>query len=127
MDPITRRHIWNVIESAKHGRSIILTTHSMEEADILADRIGIMAKGRLRCIGNSTTLKSRFGAGFITKVSLDKGEDDDNTIEDHNKHHLAVKEFFKMVLYDTINRNSSIYTFYISFGHFSFSFCSTWV
>nr|GLL35566.1 ABC transporter A family member 9-like [Ipomoea trifida] len=98
MDPVTRRHIWNVIESAKHGRSIILTTHSMEEADILADRIGIMAKGRLRCIGNATTLKSRFGAGFITKVSLDKGEDDDNTIEDHNKHHLAVKEFFKMHL-----------------------------
>lgn len=47
MDPITRRHIWDIIESAKKGRAIVLTTYSMDEADILSDRIGIMAKGRL--------------------------------------------------------------------------------
>ncbi len=38
MDPISRRHVWDIIESAKKGRAIILTTHSMEEADILGDR-----------------------------------------------------------------------------------------
>ncbi|KAJ6358989.1 hypothetical protein OIU76_000667 [Salix suchowensis] len=53
MDPISRRHVWDIIQNAKKGRAIVLTTHSMEEADILSDRIGIMAKGRLRCIGNS--------------------------------------------------------------------------
>ncbi len=42
----------------------MLTTHSMEEADILGDRIGIMAKGRLRCLGTSVRLKSRFGEGY---------------------------------------------------------------
>ncbi|KAL3528346.1 hypothetical protein ACH5RR_007668 [Cinchona calisaya] len=73
MDPITRRRAWNVIETAKQGRSIILTTHSMEEADILSDRIGIMAKGRLRCIGTPTVLKSRFGAGYVAKVTFPKG------------------------------------------------------
>ncbi|XVE56978.1 hypothetical protein DITRI_Ditri04bG0054800 [Diplodiscus trichospermus] len=70
MDPITRRHVWDIIESAKKGRAIILTTHSMEEADVLSDRIGIMAKGRLRCIGTSIRLKSRFGTGFIANISF---------------------------------------------------------
>ena len=50
----------------------MLTTHSMEEADILGDRIGIMAKGRLRCLGNSVRLKSRFGEGY--KVSIGCGD-----------------------------------------------------
>uniref|UniRef100_A0A0D3A9X6 ABC transporter domain-containing protein n=1 Tax=Brassica oleracea var. oleracea TaxID=109376 RepID=A0A0D3A9X6_BRAOL len=70
MDPITRRHVWDIIQESKKGRAIILTMHSMEEADILGDRIGIMAKGRLRCIGTSIRLKSRFGTGFITTVSF---------------------------------------------------------
>ncbi|XP_009629715.1 ABC transporter A family member 11-like [Nicotiana tomentosiformis] len=100
MDPVTRRHIWSVIEAAKQGRSIILTTHSMEEADILSDRIGIMAKGRLRCIGTSTLLKSRFGVGFIAKVSFSKTADNVNAMANtlDSKHHEAVKEFFKQHL-----------------------------
>ncbi|KAJ6676811.1 ATP-BINDING CASSETTE TRANSPORTER SUBFAMILY A ABCA [Salix viminalis] len=44
MDPISRRHVWDIIQNTKKGRAIILTTHSMEEADVLSDRIGIMAK-----------------------------------------------------------------------------------
>ena len=38
MDPVSRRAVWNTIERAKKGRVIVLTTHSMEEADILSDR-----------------------------------------------------------------------------------------
>jgi hypothetical protein len=64
-----RRHVWDVIEAAKQDRTVILTTHSMEEADILGDRIAIMAKGRLRCLGNSVRLKTRFGAGYKVSVS----------------------------------------------------------
>lgn len=92
MDPITRRHVWDVIEGAKKGRAIILTTHSMEEADILSDRIGIMAKGRLRCIGTSIRLKSRFGTGFIANISFSDQIDTSSTVN-----HIAVKEFFKSV------------------------------
>ncbi|KAI3454641.1 hypothetical protein Pfo_011304 [Paulownia fortunei] len=97
MDPITRRHVWDVIEGAKKGRAIILTTHSMEEADILSDRIGIMAKGRLRCIGTSIRLKSRFGTGFIANISFagdvngTPGQGDTFSTAQH----IAVKEFFK--------------------------------
>jgi len=75
MDPISRRHVWDVIEAAKQERTIVLTTHSMEEADILGDRIGIMAKGRLRCIGNAVRLKSRFGAGYRVAVSCGDAQD----------------------------------------------------
>lgn len=64
MDPISRRYVWDIIEEAKVGRAIVLTTHSMEEADILGDRIAIMARGRLRCIGTSNRLKQKFGAGY---------------------------------------------------------------
>lgn len=46
MDPISRRHVWDIIEACKPGRAFILTTHSMEEADILGDTIAIMAKVR---------------------------------------------------------------------------------
>lgn len=50
------------------GRAIVLTTHSMEEADVLGDRIAIMARGRLRCIGSSTHLKHRFGSGYQVQL-----------------------------------------------------------
>ena len=101
MDPITRRHVWDIIEEAKTGRAIVLTTHSMEEADILSDRIGIMAKGRLRCIGTPIRLKTQFGAGFIASVSF-ICDSDGKTSNDHNfvdldRNQEAVKHFFKNV------------------------------
>ena len=48
----------------------MLTTHSMEEADILADRLAIMADGQLAAVGTSLDLKSRFGVGYTLTVSL---------------------------------------------------------
>lgn len=96
MDPITRRHVWDIIENAKKGRAIVLTTHSMEEADILSDRIGIMAKGRLRCIGTSIRLKSQFGTGFIANVSFSETNQGTSTGLDTSMtmSHEAVKQFF---------------------------------
>ena len=63
MDPVNRRHVWSFIEKFKEGRVIVLTTHSMEEADVLGDRIAIMAKGQFKAIGNSIKLKNKFGTG----------------------------------------------------------------
>eukprot|EP00879_Flechtneria_rotunda_P001464 GHRR01001618.1.p1 GENE.GHRR01001618.1~~GHRR01001618.1.p1 ORF type:complete len:377 (+),score=106.50 GHRR01001618.1:215-1345(+) len=68
MDPISRRYVWDIIQDAKKGRAIVLTTHSMEEADVLGDRIGIMARGRLQAIGNSIRLKQKFGSGYQLTV-----------------------------------------------------------
>ena len=49
-------------------KSMILTTHSMEEADVLCDRIGIMANGEMQCLGYSHELKQRFGRGYTLVI-----------------------------------------------------------
>lgn len=67
MDPKSRRHLWALLKNKKHGRVIVLTTHFMDEADILADRKAIISKGRLRCCGSSLYLKTRFGIGYNLK------------------------------------------------------------
>jgi ABC-type multidrug transport system ATPase subunit len=64
LDPAVRRMIWDIINNARKGRTIVLTTHSMEEAEALCQRIGIMAKGTLRCLANPMRLKETYGCGF---------------------------------------------------------------
>ena len=64
MDPQARRAMWDVISSSLKGRSIILTTHLMEECEALCQRIGIVVKGRLACLGSAQHLKQRFGEGY---------------------------------------------------------------
>src|SRR5690348_7916232 len=71
MDPVSRRQVWNLIERVKHGRVIVLTTHSMEEADILGDRIAIMRNGKLSTIGSSIFLKNKFGSGYKLSITVD--------------------------------------------------------
>ena len=64
MDPFSRRSTWNIIRGVRDGRVTVLTTHFMDEADILGDRIAIMAEGVLQCCGSALFLKNRFGAGY---------------------------------------------------------------
>ncbi len=64
MDLSARRQLWNMLKEHKKDRIILLTTHYMDEADILGDRIGIMASGKLTALGSSIFLKSRFGVGY---------------------------------------------------------------
>ena len=64
MDLTARRHMWDMLKNSKNGKIIILTTHYMEEADVLADRIAIMSDGKLRCCGSSLFLKNRYGVGY---------------------------------------------------------------
>jgi len=58
LDVISRRELWKIIEGFKGNMTIILTTHYMEEAEKLSDRIGIMQSGKLKCIGTADELKS---------------------------------------------------------------------
>ena len=69
MDPYSRRSTWNTLQSEKDGRVMILTTHFMEEADLLGDRIGIMAEGKLHCCGSPLFLKRRFGQGYTLSIT----------------------------------------------------------
>ena len=54
------------------GRSILLSTHYMDEADLLGDRINIISKGKLQCSGTSLFLKRQFGKGYFLTVTKDK-------------------------------------------------------
>ena len=60
----SHRYVWDVVDEMKAGRVVVLTTHSMEEADVLGDKVAIMARGRLRCLATSLRLKQRFGTGY---------------------------------------------------------------
>ncbi|KAL3876097.1 hypothetical protein ACJMK2_033975 [Sinanodonta woodiana] len=64
MDPNARRQMWTVLKNNRKGRTMLLTTHFMDEADILGDRIAIMAEGIVKCCGTSLFLKNKYGAGY---------------------------------------------------------------
>ncbi|KAI1233942.1 hypothetical protein IHE44_0004397 [Lamprotornis superbus] len=55
---------WDLLQQQRSTRTILLTTHFMDEADLLGDRIAIMAKGELQCCGSSLFLKRKYGAGY---------------------------------------------------------------
>ena len=60
LDPIARDGVWNQVQSmqAQFGMTVLLTTHYMEEADALCDRVALMHRGELRAVGTPTKLKS---------------------------------------------------------------------
>jgi len=64
MDPVSRKDVWALIQKLKRDKVIVLTTHAMEEADVLSDRIGVICDGRLKCVGTSLYLKNNFGDGY---------------------------------------------------------------
>uniref|UniRef100_A0A8D8UDB1 ATP-binding cassette sub-family A member 5 n=1 Tax=Cacopsylla melanoneura TaxID=428564 RepID=A0A8D8UDB1_9HEMI len=71
VDPYSRRHMWSILQNKRPGRVILLTTHFMDEADILADRKAVISKGQIRCCGSSLFLKNKFGIGYHLTLVLD--------------------------------------------------------
>lgn len=75
MDPLARRHLWNIICHIRDsGKSIILTTHSMEECEALCTRLAIMVNGEFKCIGSTQHLKNKFSKGLILKIKVNQQE-----------------------------------------------------
>jgi ABC-type multidrug transport system ATPase subunit len=71
LDPVSRRKVWELIQKIKRDKVVILTTHSMEEADVLSDKIAIIASGRFKCVGTPLSLKHQFGDGYRITVICD--------------------------------------------------------
>uniref|UniRef100_A0A8C6NK84 ATP binding cassette subfamily A member 3 n=1 Tax=Nothobranchius furzeri TaxID=105023 RepID=A0A8C6NK84_NOTFU len=71
MDPSARRATWDLLQGEKLSRTILLTTHFMDEADLLGDRIAIMAGGELQCCGSPLFLKNKYGAGYHMVIVKD--------------------------------------------------------
>ena len=68
MDPTARRETWDIIKQVKQDKIIILTTHYMDEAEVLADRVAIISRGSLQCCGSPLYLKQKFGQGYFIHV-----------------------------------------------------------
>merc|ERR1719482_219401 len=74
MDPVARRFMWSVIQGIAERRKksvVILTTHSMEEAEALCSRIAIQVDGRFRCLGTAQQIKHSYGKGLELNVRID--------------------------------------------------------
>ena len=80
MDTSARRYIWELLKTYKNDRIIILTTHFMDEADYLGDRIGIMGDGKMICCGSSVFLKNKFGVGYSITFTKQSQEQSSNPI-----------------------------------------------
>jgi len=72
VDPLARRFLWNSIQQVLNMRkaSVVLTTHSMYEAESLSHKIGILINGRFVCIGPTQYLKEKYSHGYKVTVSL---------------------------------------------------------
>ncbi|TFK92820.1 P-loop containing nucleoside triphosphate hydrolase protein [Polyporus arcularius HHB13444] len=84
VDPLSRRSIWKTLTAVRNDRTIVFTTHFLDEADLLADEIAVLAApGKLVAHGNPVTLKSTLGDGYTMKVTYhvsdEKGSMHDST------------------------------------------------
>jgi len=102
LDPENRRQLWDILVEARGDRAMVLTTHSMEEADVLCNRIGIITNGVLRCVGPQTRLKSLYGGGYHLFInchkdilSLPQGTSMSNSLE---QYHKKVEEVIPQIL-----------------------------
>ena len=70
MDLTARRRLWAMLKDYKQDRIIILTTHNMDEADLLGDRVAIMSHGQIACLGSTQFLKKSIGLNYKLKILL---------------------------------------------------------
>lgn len=118
MDPVSRRELWRVISNIvgyvneKEGKlrtSVILTTHSMEECEALCQRIGIMACGRLKCLGSAQRLKHRFGKGYQVELKVteaDREDDDYKSVVFQLLQFLQVKDISENMPHESLISNA---------------------
>jgi len=102
MDPSTRRYIWDIIKDTiqTNKASTIMSTHSMEEAELLCNRIAIMVKGRLKCIGSPEHLKMKFGNTYILDVHS-------NDVERFHNEVVLEQKLFDQSSYTRENKSSN--------------------
>ncbi|XP_014679162.1 PREDICTED: ATP-binding cassette sub-family A member 5-like, partial [Priapulus caudatus] len=92
MDPQSKRFLWDTISASFTGdRGAILTTHSMEEADALCSRVGIMVAGELRCLGTTQHLKNKYGGGYNLEVKAAWSSADPD-------HHVRMEQLNRYVM-----------------------------
>lgn len=69
VDALARQKLWNILLAERGARTIIFTTHFLDEADLLSDQIAILSKGSLKAYGSAVELKHKLGNGYRILVS----------------------------------------------------------
>lgn len=87
VDPSARRALWDLLQLEKSGRTVLLSTHHMDEADVLGDRIAIMSQGILRAVGSPFFLKKQFGVGYHL-VCVKKSSCDSSKVTDRLRNYI---------------------------------------
>ena len=80
MDITARRNLWEILKRQLEQKIIILTTHYMEEASVLGNRIGIISDGKMKCIGSPLFLIERFGKYMTINISKEEDAVNENII-----------------------------------------------
>lgn len=81
LDPGSRIGLWEIIQSVSKTRCTLLTTHSMDEAEILCSRIGIIKDGHMVCLGSSSQLKNTYGEGYKLQLLMTPAADPQNILK----------------------------------------------
>ena len=84
MDITSRRNLWEILKKIIEKKIIILTTHYMEEASVLGNRIGIMAEGVLKCIGTPLFLIEKYGKYLSVNINKEKDANNEQIINYFN-------------------------------------------
>lgn len=131
LDPHNKRQIWDILSNnKKDNKCIILTTHLMDEAEILSDRIGIIVNGKLRCLGKQLKLKKEHGKGFklnlhltpYDNVSGGTGKDEDEFIEMRKEYNTkCIKNVFHNAV--LVESYKNVMVFEISNEEFNAEVC----
>uniref|UniRef100_A0A8D8MPF5 ATP-binding cassette sub-family A member 3 n=2 Tax=Culex pipiens TaxID=7175 RepID=A0A8D8MPF5_CULPI len=94
MDPGAKRQFWNMICKVRSsGKSIVLTSHSMEECEALCTRLAIMVNGEFKCLGSTQHLKNKFSEGFLLTVKVKRGDGRSDAVK-----HFVEEQFTGAVL-----------------------------
>jgi ATP-binding cassette subfamily A (ABC1) protein 2 len=80
VDPFARRAIWDLILKYKPGRTIVLSTHHLDEADLLSDRLAIISSGELQCVGTTMYLKRKYGEGYNLIIESTIGDSQSQSV-----------------------------------------------
>ncbi|GAB1599090.1 hypothetical protein Ahia01_000186200, partial [Argonauta hians] len=93
MDPAAKRLVWNCIHKAtSRGQSVILTSHSMQECDILCNRLCIMVNGQFKCIGSPQHLKNKFSKGYSLSINLKETVSNSSNLDKYIFEHFLGSE-----------------------------------
>ena len=113
LDPESRRVVWDLLKEEKKNKTIVLCTHHMEEADLLGDRIIIMAHGKLQVSGSSVFLKQKFGIGSTLAVEEKKTAGGDEKGIEYAKQ-LVRRHIENAEIHNTANQNEVFFDLPIS-------------